>query len=39
MAGEGRQILQPLANTPIYNVSIHVPSNLNVSDVLRNRGT
>ncbi len=38
MAGEGRQILQPLANTPIYNVSIHIPTNIKVHDVLRNRG-
>jgi hypothetical protein len=26
MAGEGRQIRQPLANTPIYNVGIHIPT-------------
>jgi hypothetical protein len=38
VAGEGRQILQPITNTPIHNVSIHVPSNLSVADVLRNRG-
>lgn len=31
-------ILQPFTNTPIYNVSIHIPLNLSVADVLRNRG-
>jgi hypothetical protein len=38
-AGEGKQILQPIANTPIYNLRIHMPATLELSRVLRNRGT
>jgi hypothetical protein len=39
LAGEGKQILQPVSNIPIYNVSIHLPITLDISRVLRNRGT
>jgi hypothetical protein len=37
-AGVEKQIVQPVANTPIYNVSIHLPATLDLSRVLRNRG-
>jgi len=37
-AGVGKQILQPLTNVPIFNVSIHLPERLDVSAMLRNRG-
>jgi hypothetical protein len=37
-AGTGLHIVQPMANTPIYNLRIHVPSNLSIPDILRNRG-
>lgn len=37
-AGEGKQILQPVANVPIHNVRIHLPASLDLSHVLRNRG-
>jgi len=36
--GSGFLIMQPAANIPIYNVSIQLPSELEIEAVLRNRG-
>jgi hypothetical protein len=35
----GHFILLPMANTPIHNVSIHIPVFMDPQKVLKNRGT